>query len=154
MSRTEIRAVQFMDASAQCTWVTRAEILVAAAGLIPRKVLTPLLNLSDAGAQSPMETVMRLIVRNLLPEPYRWRSRIRVDLFPDATSGWTPRTLPDLGCTELKLALYYDGGHHSDGMQTEVDFGQFHALRDLGWEVLRFTKNHLRDPGGDAGGWP
>jgi very-short-patch-repair endonuclease len=27
-----------------------------------------------------------------------------------------------------------------------VDFDQFHALRDLGWEVIRFNKEHLRDP--------
>ena len=90
---------------------------------------------------------MRLIVRDLLPEPYRWQSQVRVDLLPDAHRGWTPRTLPDLGCPELKIALCYDGGHHSEGAQTEVDFNQFHALRDLGWEVIRFTKSHLRCPG-------
>jgi hypothetical protein len=146
LTRIDVMAVQFIDALAQCTWVTRDEIRAAARGVLPRKLLARLLELSDDGAQSPMETVMRLIVRDVLPEPYRWTSQIRVDLLPDAATGWTPRTLPDLGCTELKIALYYDGGHHSEGSQTEVDFDQFHALRDLGWEVIRFNKSHLHDP--------
>lgn len=147
MSREGRCAVQFLDALAQATWITRAEILAASKGLVPRDILAPLLDLADDGAQSPMETAMRLIVRDLLPEPYRWQSQVRVDLLPDAHRGWTPRTLPDLGCPELEIALYYDGGHHSEGAQTEVDFNQFHALRDLGWEVIRFTKSHLRCPG-------
>lgn len=147
LTGNEVCAVQFLDAFAQCTWVTRDEIRSAAHGVLPRKSLTRLLGLADDGAQSPMETVMRLIVRDLLPEPYRWQSQIRVDLLPDSTRGWTPRTLPDLGCPELKIALYYDGGHHTEGTQTEVDFNQFHALRDLGWEVIRFNKSHLRCPG-------
>ncbi|AGP30246.1 hypothetical protein A606_02965 [Corynebacterium terpenotabidum Y-11] len=147
MSFDEVCSVQFLDAFTQATWVTHAEILAASKARIPRSVLMPLLELSDDGAQSPMETVMRLIVRDLLPEPYRWRSQVRVDLLPDAARGWTPKTLPDLGCPELKIALYYDGGHHSEGSQPEIDFNQFHALRDLGWEVIRFTKDHLRSPG-------
>ncbi|WP_297009433.1 DUF559 domain-containing protein [uncultured Corynebacterium sp.] len=144
--REDVMAVQLLDALAQCTWVTRAEIRESAAGTIDRRALERLLELSDDGAQSPMETTMRLIVRDLLPEPYRWQSQVRVDLLPDAAAGWTPKTLPDLGCQELKIALYYDGGHHTEGTQTEVDFNQFHALRDLGWEVIRFNKEHLRDP--------
>lgn|GEM_PF-7024391 len=130
MSREGRCAVRFLDAFAQATWITRAEILAASKGLVPRDILASLLDLADDGAQSPVETAMRLIVRDLLPEPYRWQSQVRVDLLPDAHRGWTPRTLPDLGCPELKIALYYDGGHHSEGAQTEVDFNQFHALRD------------------------
>ncbi|WP_291473595.1 DUF559 domain-containing protein [Corynebacterium sp.] len=146
LTRVDVMAVQFLDAFAQCTWITREEIRTTVKGVIPQKVVTRLLDLSDGGAQSPMETVMRLIVRDALPAPYRWKSQIRVDFPPDAGAGWTPRTLPDLGCEELKIALYYDGGHHTEGAQTEVDFDQFHALRDLGWEVLRFNRSHLRDP--------
>lgn len=147
MSWTEVRAVQFLDAFAQCTWVTRDEVLSAAAGLVNRRVLATLLEMSDAGAQSPMETVMRLMVRDVLPTPYQWQSQIRVDLEPGAAEGWTRRTLPDLGCPALRIALYYDGAHHDAMHQTDVDFDQFHALRDLGWEVLRFNRKHLRDPG-------
>ncbi len=142
----DVMAVQLIDAVVQCTWVTREEIRSSAAGVIDRATVAGLLDLADDGAQSPMETTMRLIVRYQLPEPYRWQSQVRVDLLPDAAAGWTPKTLPDLGCPELKIALYYDGGHHSEGTQTEVDFNQFHALRDLGWEVIRFNKEHLRDP--------
>lgn len=147
MSREEVRAVQFLDAFGQCTWVTRAEILEASKGLVRRRLLERLLALADDGAQSPMETVMRLMVRDLLPEPYRWQSQIRVDLVPGAVDGWTPRTLPDLGNEELKLAVYYDGGHHGEATQTDVDFDQYHALRDLGWEVLRFNRTSIRTPG-------
>lgn len=147
MSRREVRAVQFVDAFAQCTWVTRAEILEASAGAVSREEISGILDLADDGAQSPMETVTRLMVRDLLPAPFTWVSQTRVDLERGAPGNWPRRTLPDLGCTRLKLAVYYDGAHHLTGSQTEVDFDQFHALRDLGWEVLRFTKHHLRCPG-------
>ncbi|MEJ6550052.1 DUF559 domain-containing protein [Corynebacterium sp. USCH3] len=146
LRREEVRAVQFIDAFCQCTWVTRAQLLEAARGTIDRGVMEGLLALADDGAQSPMETVMRLIVRDVLAPPHRWQSQIRVDLAPGAVAGWTPRTLPDLGCEELRLALYYDGGHHGTARQTDVDFDQFHALRDLDWEALRFTKESIRSP--------
>lgn len=145
LTREEVRAVQFIDAFVQCTWITRDEIREATVGMVDRKVLEKLLALADDGAQSPMETVMRLTVRDLLPDPYRWESQIRVDLAPGAAEGWTPRTLPDLGNGALKLAVYYDGVHHDTGSQTNVDFDQFHALRDLDWEVLRFNRVSIRD---------
>lgn len=147
MTREEVRAVQFLDAFCQCTWVTRAQILEQTRGKVDRGVMEHLLALADDGAQSPMETVLRLIVRDLLPQPFRWQSQIRVDLAPGASSEWSPRTLPDLGHEELKLAIYYDGAYHDAAGQTDVDFDQFHALRDLGWEVLRFNKESIRSPG-------
>ncbi|WP_211213233.1 DUF559 domain-containing protein [Corynebacterium terpenotabidum] len=146
LTRREVRAVQFIDAFAQCTWVSRREILGAAKGLVNRKRLRKLLALADDGAQSPMETVTRLLVRDLLPAPYRWESQIRVDLDPGAATGWTRQTLPDLGVHGLKIAIYYDGAYHDDDHRTDVDFDQFHTLRDLGWEVLRFNRKTIRDP--------
>ncbi|HIW90283.1 MAG TPA: endonuclease domain-containing protein [Candidatus Corynebacterium avicola] len=146
LTREEVRAVQLMDAMAQCTWVTRAGMSKAAKGRVNERTMRRLLKLTDDGAQSPMETVMRLILRDVLPAPYRWTSQIRVDLESGSSHGWTPRTLPDLGCRELKLALYYDGEHHRDPGQTDVDFNQFHALRDIGWESLRFNKHNLKEP--------
>lgn len=143
----QVRAVQFIDAFAQCTLITRDEILAAAKGMVNRRDLAPVLALSDDGAQSPMETTMRLMVRDLLPAPHRWVSQVRVDLERGAHSGWTARTLPDLGVPKLKVAVYYDGAHHDTAQQTDVDFDQFHALRDLEWEALRFNKRHLRCPG-------
>lgn len=143
----ETRAVQFVDAFAQCTMVTREQIRDAGKGLIAEKTLVRVLDLADDGAQSPMETVMRLTVRDLLPAGYTWQSQIRVDLEPGAADGWTKQTLPDLGCRKLKLALYYDGAHHRAATQTDVDFNQFHVLRDLGWEVLRFNRDSFRSPG-------
>jgi hypothetical protein len=147
LTRREVRAVQFIDAFAQCTWITREQIREASAGLVNRNTLARVLDLADDGAQSPMETVMRLMVRDLLPAPYSWTSQTRVDLEPGAPGDWPRHTLPDLGCRDLKIALYYDGAHHQAARQTDVDFDQFLALRDMGWEVLRFTKEHLRSPG-------
>lgn len=146
LTRETVRAVQFLDAFAQCTWVRRPEILASSAGLVDRRVVRKVLELSDGGAQSPMETVLRLMVRDLLPEPLRWQSQIRVDLAPGAAAGWSSQTIPDLGSRELKIAVYYDGGYHGSAARTGVDFDQYHALRDLGWEVLRFTNTSVRDP--------
>lgn len=165
----EIRAIQFIDAFLQCTVLTTRQILAATRGKVDRRTMVHLLDLCDYGAQSPMETVMRLSVKDALPtpehpgtagsavdatragharRPHIWTSQVAVPL-SDGTvvddSHRERRTTPDLACTSLRVALYYDGRHHDGDDQKGTDFRLFQKLRDLGWEVVRINRGLLRD---------
>lgn len=140
----EVRAVQLIDAFYQCTHVTARQILVAARGTVSRRVLKRVLALCDQGTQSPMETVLRLLVRDTLADvagDHVWSSQVTVVL----GTWYRKRTTPDLACVELKVALYYDGRHHDEDDQNDTDFRLFQQLKDLGWEVVRVNRDLLSD---------
>jgi hypothetical protein len=42
------------------------------------------------------------------------------------------KTTPDLACTGLRVALYYDGQHHDGDDQTDTDFRLFQQIKDPG----------------------
>ncbi|SEH67667.1 Very-short-patch-repair endonuclease [Mycolicibacterium rutilum] len=94
------------------------------------------LDLMDAGAESPKETWLRLLViRNGYPRP---RTQIPI-LGPD---GW-PMYFLDMGWEHLKLALEYDGGQHwDDAVRVAYDIKRGEYVDDLGWTVIRVTKGH------------
>ncbi|MCJ7857622.1 hypothetical protein [Corynebacterium kalidii] len=139
MEDRHVRAVQFIDAMYQCTHLTAETVLAGARGIVCRRTLKRLLALTDYGAQSPMETVLRLVVRDALPAGHRWTSQVRVDL------GKGRSTVPDLACPELGVALYYDGRHHDGADQTDTDFMLFQRLKNAGWEALRVNRALLGD---------
>ncbi|AGP29989.1 DUF559 domain-containing protein [Corynebacterium terpenotabidum] len=127
----QVRAIQFIDAYLQCTTVTVEEIVQACRGLVAKAKLDGILHLVDYGAQSPRESLLRLVVRDQLPEGFHWSSQVRVDL---PASTWT---VLDLACPQLKVALYYDGSGHGNVARTKRDIDQIQELKDLGWEVIR-----------------
>ena len=140
----EVRAVQLIDAFYQCTHVTARQIRVAARGKVDRRLVQRLLALCDDGAQSPMETVLRLLVRDALADvtgDHVWSSQVTVSL----GSARRMRTTPDLACVGLKVALYYDGRHHDGSDQNDTDFRLFQQLKDLGWEAIRVNRDLLSD---------
>lgn len=148
----EVRAVQFIDAFFQCTLVTAADLLAGARHVVDRDRLEALLDLCDDGAQSPMESVMRLIVRDEIPGHHRWTSQVTVSLqdgsvLDDRLSEPGVSTTPDLACRGLQVALYYDGRHHTSPEQEETDFLLYQQLETLGWEAVRINKALIRDRG-------
>lgn len=111
-----------------------------------------LLALGDTGAQSPMETIMRLIVRDELPSPCSWTSQVTISLEDgevldedEARHFRSKKTTPDLACPDLRVALYYDGRHHTNAEQQETDFRLYQKLKTLGWEAVRINKDLIRD---------
>ncbi len=143
----EIRAVQLIDAFVQCTTVTAGEFAYAAKGLVSRRQVRKLTGLACRGAESPRETLLRLYVRALLPAGYRWRTQVAVR-YRDIRSDGSERirtTYLDLGCPELKVGLYYDGGHHAGAGQTDRDFAQLQDLRDEQWTVVRIDKDLMKN---------
>lgn len=89
------------------------------------------LDLVDAGAESPKESWLRLIlIRAGLPRP---RTQIRVyDEFTAKVA------YLDMGWEDLKVAAEYDGEHHrSDPRQYRYDAKRHEMLQGLGWIVIR-----------------
>jgi hypothetical protein len=89
------------------------------------------LDLVDAGAESPRESWLRLIlVRAGLPRP---TTQIRV--YDELTA---KVAYLDMGWEDLKVAAEYDGEHHqSDPRQYRYDAKRHEMLQRLGWIVIR-----------------
>jgi hypothetical protein len=132
-------AIAQLDALAAATGfkVPDVEVLIGdhrhARGL---RQLESVLDLVDAGAQSPRETWLRLLlIRAGFPRP---QTQIPV-LSPDG-SHWY---YLDMGWEELKLAVEYDGDHHRfDPAVFAYDIRRFEDLQTLGWTDIRVTARH------------
>jgi very-short-patch-repair endonuclease len=99
------------------------------------------LTLVDAGAESPRETWLRL----LLIEAGYPRPQTQIPVYGEY--GELVAVL-DMGWEDIKLAVEYEGEHHrTDRRQFNRDIARFEALTtDLGWVVVRVTVEDV--PGG------
>ena len=113
-----------------------AEALPRARGL-PR--LRTALHLMDAGAASPRETALRLLLIGAgHPTP---RTQIPV-LSPDCRR----RYYLDMGWEDVKIAVEYDGDHHrSDPVQFEYDLVRSADIEERGWRLIRVAKRSRPD---------
>ena len=98
--------------------------------------LEKVLDLVDAGAESPKETWLRLLAIGAgYPRP---RTQIPI-LGPD---GW-PLYYLDMGWEDIMLALECDGGQHWDDPGiVAYDIQRSEYVHDLGWNVVRVMKRH------------
>lgn len=133
-------SVARLDALSNATGVTGAEIAaVADAHRRTRGVrqLDKALTLFDAGAESPRETWLRLMVIEAgFPRP---RTQI-----PVVVDGRRKYYL-DMGWEALLVALEYDGDHHrTDRIQFARDITRLEELADLGWTVIRVAAGTAR----------
>lgn len=88
----------------------------------------------DAGAESPKETWLRLLLKRCGLPPVRTQIEVR-DEFGDFVARL------DMGWPELKLAIEYDGDQHrSDRRQYVRDMRRLEELTRLGWVVVRVIK--------------
>jgi Protein of unknown function (DUF559) len=136
-------AVVGVDAMVASRLVTLPELVDFAAGrrglrggAHARRVLA----LASPGAESPMETRLRLIlVLAGLPQPVV-QHEVR-----GATGGLIARL--DLAYPAVQVAIEYDGDHHRERDRFRRDVARLNRLRLLGWTVLRFTADDvLRRP--------
>lgn len=130
-------AVTHLDALARATGVRAADALALtdrypkARGL---RGATTALELVEAGAQSPKETWLRLLlVDGGLPAP---RTQIRVsDGFNEA--------FIDMGYDEPKVGLDYDGAQHaSDRSRYVYDIGRNELIQRQGWIDIHVVAEH------------
>ena len=92
--------------------------------------LRSVLSLVDAGAASPRETWLRLLLINAgLPVP---TTQIPVQ------ENWRCIGVLDMGWEKHKVAVEYDGDHHrSDRRQYARDQWRLRKLEELGWIIVR-----------------
>lgn len=128
------RGVAHLDALLRATGCTVADIAVLAnrhRGARGLRRLEATLPLVDAGAQSPKETWLRLlIVRDGLPKP--------TTQIPVLADDGTPLAYLDMGWEEWMVAVEYDGDQHrTDRRQYVRDIRRLELLAELGWIVIR-----------------
>jgi hypothetical protein len=127
-------AVARLDTLARATGFKVEDVLRVAAchrrapGL---RRLEAALELVDAGAQSPRESYLRLLLIDAgLPRPQTQIPVVGVDAMPLAYL--------DLGWEECMVAVEYDGDQHrTDRRQYVKDIRRLEMLEQLGWIVVR-----------------
>jgi very-short-patch-repair endonuclease len=139
-----VEAVVAIDAMLAARQISRAS-LVAMAEERERwpfvKQLKSVLQLSDAGAESPMESRLRLLmVLGGLPRP--------VTQFTVRTRGGVFVARLDLAYPAERLGIEYEGDHHRGRGVFQEDLRRQNALRACGWSLLRFAAADIYgDPG-------
>ena len=133
------KAIPILDALFAATGITVATVLAVAdrwPGVRGSRRIRAVLESVDAGAESPPESRLRLIlVRGGLPRPTTQIAfpalRIRVDL------GWP----------EWRVAVEYDGLQHwADAAQRAWDIERAELLDSAGWTVVRVSARMLARP--------
>lgn len=138
LTPTFIRSVQVSDHFHQA-WgavaVGSAGPLVAAG--LSAETAAAVLGFTDVGAESPPETLLRLVVGDLAPG---LRSQI-----PVFRENGKLLTTVDLGWEEHGIYLFYDGAHHLQKEQRDHDSEVFAVLQHRGDTVFRVTAGNLKD---------
>ncbi|ORW30880.1 hypothetical protein AWB91_18055 [Mycobacterium paraense] len=96
------------------------------------------LDLVDAGAQSPRETWLRLLVIEAgYPRP-----ETQIPVYGEYGE---LVAVVDMGWESVKIALEYEGEHHrTDRRQLRRDIERYEALDEMGWVIIRVMGEHTR----------
>jgi hypothetical protein len=126
-------AVERLDALARATSFTADSVIAlldAHPRLRGRRRVERLLDLVDAGAQSPKETWLRLLLLDAgFPRP-----QTQIPVFENGYQ----RYYLDLGWEEFMVAVEYDGEQHrTDTRQYRGDIARSEFLDGLGWRRIR-----------------
>lgn len=130
------KAVELIDALAHATHVKTADVELLAQRYKGRRSIRRALRaleFVDAGAESPRETWLRLLlIRAGFPRP---STQIPVrDQYGQLVA------VCDMGWENVKIAADYDGDHHrTDRRQFNRDIRRAEALAELGWIDIRVT---------------
>jgi Protein of unknown function (DUF559) len=130
------RAVAAIDALARATNLKMADVELLADRYRGRRGIRRArvaVSLVDAGAESPRESWLRLVlVRAGFPAP-----QTQIPVYDEY--GQLVAVL-DMGWEHIKLAVEYDGDHHwTDRRQFRRDITRAETLTHCGWIVVRVT---------------
>lgn len=136
-----VQAVQRLDALANVTGVKVADVeavVSAHSGARNLRRLRRVLPLIDGGAESPPETVARLVLIDAgLPPP-----RTQVEIF-DEYGGFVARV--DMAYDDVNVGIEYDGPQHwTDPAVRQRDIDKQFELTRLGWLVVRVSRDLLK----------
>jgi hypothetical protein len=129
------KGVQRIDALMNATDVKVADVEAVIArhpGLRGLRQLRRTLDLVDGGAESPYESLTRLLlIKAGFPRP---QTQIRVV----DDNGFVSRI--DMGWPEYLVGVDFEGAHHwTDPKQRNRDVERYAILRELGWIDVRLT---------------
>jgi hypothetical protein len=132
-------AVERLDALARATGFQVDDVVNLARehrGARGAPQLRRALDLVDAGAESPQETRLRLLmIRQGYPRP--------CTQIPVLGPNGRPKYFLDMGWEDLMLAVEYDGDHHrTDSNQFAHDIERMEYIIGLGWRVVRVAKGN------------
>ena len=138
-------AVPRIDALMNATGVTVEEIVTVATahrGVRGLRTLREALSLVDGGAESPYESMTRmLLVQNGFPRP---QTQIRVL----DRNGFVVARL-DMGWRQWQVGVDFEGAHHwTDPRQRDRDAERYSLLPELGWADIRLTSGMLHNAPG------
>lgn len=136
------RAVASLDSLAAATRIAADDVIQLALehpGARGLPQLRAALELVDAGAESPKETWLRLLLIGAnYPRP---RTQIPV-LSPDGHRWY----YLDMGWEDRMLAVEYDGDHHrSDPIQFAYDIRRLADIDERGWRLVRVAPRSRQD---------
>ncbi|AEF41347.1 hypothetical protein [Hoyosella subflava] len=139
----EANAVILMDALYQATGLSPDSLREWAdmrPGYKGIRKLRRVMELSDAGAESPRETLLRLLVLDAgLPRP------VTQYVVRDRGGRFIGRA--DLASPEWKVALEYEGAHHfNDPVQARRDALRASAYMQADWRTIRVLSELSREP--------
>jgi hypothetical protein len=132
------QALTRLDALARATPFSIEDVLMLAKryrGARGLRGLDDVLPLVDAGAASPKESWLRLLLLDAgLPKP---TTQIPVH------RGWRLVGVLDMGWEDHLVAVEYDGDQHrADRRQFVRDINRIAAMEELGWVVIRVVAEH------------
>ncbi len=137
----EDAAVAAIDALARAARLPVADIDVAAGrqrGQRGIRQARKTIALVDPKAESPRETALRLlIIRAGLPKPE--------SQYPIYNEYGSLIGVADFAWTELRIAIEYEGAHHTDPDAVRRDIARIESMVEAGWLVVRVTAH---DPAG------
>lgn len=130
-----------------CSQADLAEQVLRAGGSRGVRNARLALELCRVGADSAQETMMRLALGRLgLPEPTL--SYVVTQQLPNGylrELAW-----PDLAYPEFKIAVNYDGRHHLELRQRELDIRRDESIAAIGWTSVTITAGQVRERGFDG----
>lgn len=133
------KAVERLDSLARATRFNNEDILAVVdehPRVRGRRRVADLLGLVDAGAQSPRETWLRLLLMDAgFPRP--------ATQIPVAAPDGYPRYFLDMGWEEFMVAVEYDGEQHRiDLRQYRGDVARSEYIDGQGWRRIRVLAGH------------
>ncbi|WP_156980333.1 hypothetical protein [Corynebacterium terpenotabidum] len=141
-TRQFIRQVQVSDAFHQCRCALAPcapELLtgppVLRSRILPDRART-VLSATNVGAESPPETLLRLVLADLAPG-----LRTQIPVF---RSNGKLLTSADMGWSDQAVYIFYDGEHHQLSEQRDHDSEVLAELQRNGGQVFRVTAGQLK----------
>lgn len=129
------KAVAAIDALSRATKVGMTDVELLAERYRGRRGIRrarAALKLVDAGAESPRETWLRLLLmRAGYPRP--------TTQIPVHNEYGVVVAVLDMGWKDVKVAAEYDGRHHRDAVRFNTDIRRHDEITDLGWIDVRVT---------------